>query len=386
MEYLASALTKLILFILLCFGGCVQAVQTQAPNLNVVMYVNADPGFPFWDSQVDFAGAVANAIDVNLNVHFIPARHRDRFGIVEYISKHLRAEDELPDLVISAFWLGAEQKLLKLLDSKAIAFISINSHISPQQFSQLGRPREKFPEWLAHLSPNDIEAGSAIAAQLIRKIREQKQCDGAVCPVSLFGFNGLSYAAVSKQRALGLAQAVERDKATDLFNIVHANWRQAIAASMMPTILERHGQIDGFWVASDIMAYGVVDGLRTSRPHRSALIGSMDWSPDTIDYIRNGEIAVSLGGHFMEAGWAILMFNDFSNGIDFEKELGTIITTKLTSLDKSNIAHFGPFLASPKWSNSTLRQYSKYYNKQLKRYPFDADTILRQQINASSKP
>lgn len=375
-------------FLILCLASFSATTRESVLNASpvgkypqVLLLVNADPGFPFWDSQVEFALAVAKAFNIELSVHYIPINHRDRFGIANYIRKHLGQRPVKPDLIISAFWFGAEKKLLDVLQQLNIPLFSINSHLTEEQVSVLGGPRHRYSSWLGHLSPNDVKAGAEIAQRLIYRISQHKNCSIRQCAVNLVGLSGLHHAAVSLQRVEGLELAVQKNAGAELLNVVYANWRRKIAESMTSRILDRHRDIDGIWVASDIMAMGVADALAQKSAYPAIQIGSIDWSPEAIQMIRDDRLSFSLGGHFMEAGWALIMYHDMLRGLDFVDQFGTIVESQLSVLDKSNVAKWGPFLSTTQWSESILKKISKAANPDIALYRLDPAYIINQHIN-----
>ncbi|MDU0355529.1 ABC transporter substrate-binding protein [Paraglaciecola aquimarina] len=363
------------------FCSSVLADDGQSSQTEVVLLVNADDTFPFWQSEVDFYQAVGDALDINVDVHYVPGKYRDRFGVVGYIKNYLNDRQHPPTLVMSAFLFGAEEKLLALLNEQSIPFISLNSYVSAQQFVELGKPRERFPLWLGHFSPNDIQVGKQLMQALLSLYRKRNNCTKTKCGANVFGFTGLPYAAVSQQRVEGVRRAVHNDPKSHLFNNVAANWRRAIALEKMATVVGRHSDIDIFWAASDNMAWGIVDGLKKYQYKHDVLVGSIDWSPNTIPFIENGQIDISFGGHFLEAGLALIFYYDYLHGIDFAKKYGTIVEIEMSQLSKENVHRIGPFLIEPKWNKRILYNYSKFNNRDRKEYLLAPLDIINQQLN-----
>jgi ABC-type sugar transport system substrate-binding protein len=63
------------------------------------------------------------------------------------------------------------------------------------------------------------------------------------------------------------------------------------------------------WCATDTMALGAIQGtIQAGRePGSDVLIGGVDWTRDGLLAIQEGMLHVSFGGHFMEAGFAIVI-------------------------------------------------------------------------------
>jgi ABC-type sugar transport system substrate-binding protein len=354
------------------------------PSPSILFIYPVDKGFPFWDSQVNFAQAVADALNFELEIAYTPQAYRNRFGAAEFLEKILESKETSPKLVISSFWVGSEKQILTLLNMKKIPLISINSDISTEQFAVLGKPREKFPYWLAQISPNDFAVGGQLATAILQGSRARR-CPTTKCNVNIFAITGMSYSAVSTQRVNGLKQVVQTDKNSRILNAVYGHWDRKRVADMTSTILSRHNDIDAFWIASDIMAYGLLDGLNAMNHTlpSTTIIGSIDWSPASIDKVKEGSLHMSVGGHFMEAGWSLILFYDYINNTDFADELGVIIRTEMSLLNKQNVDTLGPFLQAPSWSKKRIRSYSKYLNPARKHYNLTPTTIIMEQLEQS---
>ncbi len=355
------------------------AEKTTKPR--VLFIYPVEKGFPFWDSQVNFAQAVSDTLNFELDVAYPPEEFRDRFGASIYIQNILDSQAQKPDLIITSFWVGSETKILTLLDDREIPLISINSDISPTQFSELGLPREQFPLWLAHLSPDDTLAGGQLATAILQHSRANR-CPSSHCNVNIFAITGASYSAVSKQRINGMNSVLQTDKNNKLLNIVYGNWERKLVKKMTSTIFKRHEDIHAFWIASDVMAYGLQDGIEEFNLMlpKSTVIGSMDWSPSSIDKIKDGSLNMSLGGHFLEGGLALILFFDYLNDRDFKQQTGTVIKTKMSLLDVSNVGEMGAFLKHPKWSETRINGYSKFLNPQRENYNFNPQEIIMEQL------
>ena len=378
-----SPFTLLLLFIMssLVLMNAIVAKAEQPKKTRILFTHPMENGLPFWDSQVAFAQSVAAALNFDLEVLYFPKDQRNRFTAANYLKQVIESKKLAPDLVVTFFWLGSEESVLTMLKEKNIDIISINSDITPEQFERLGRPRERFPNWLLHLSPDDILAGNQLAAGILAQSRALR-CPDKNCYVELFAITGAIGSAVSAQRVEGLKQVFENDENSKIINIVHGNWEREFVEELTKKIFLRHAHIDAFWVASDVMTYGLFDGLAQIKQKLSkkTVIGSIDWSPETIEKIKNGEMNISLGGHFMEGGWALILYFDYLQNIDFAAETTTIIKTEMSILDKYNIDQLGPFLSSPAWSATFLQSHSKFLNPARKSYNLNPQNFIMQQL------
>lgn len=369
---------------LLCLPTHLAAQSLPSNNIaKVTFLVGADPNAPFWDSQIHFAQSVAKALNVELSVIYIPAKYMNRFGVAHFMATMLKDQLQHPDLIISTLWLGTESKILMLLNRYHIPLISINTHLSTKLIAEIGLPREKFPYWLGHISTDDVKTGKMLTEYLLKQVNQNKGCN-LPCPINLFAFSGATYASASLEREKGLKQVVANVPKVNLFNVVHANWDRDTAKSMMATVLNRHDDIDAFWVASDAMTLGVIEGFKEKGQNITPVIGSIDWSPEIVEYIRTGEVDISYGGHFMEAGWALTLFVDYLKVSDFVEISGTVIKIKLAQLTFNEIEGLGSFLLAPVWSAEVIRSHSRFYNDNFSEYQFDPEFAIGEHVRRLS--
>lgn len=135
------------------------------------------------------------------------------------------------------------------------------------------------------------------------------------------------------------------------------------------------------WAANDNMALGLIDGAKEEgmRPGKDFVVGGIDWLPEALDAVKNGQMAVSIGGHFVEGMWALIMMYDYLNGFDFKEDHGVSIQTRMLALDKIAIDKLGNL--TEKFSQSNLNRvdfshFSKTHNPELKSYTFDIASLL----------
>jgi len=104
----------------------------------------------------------------------------------------------------------------------------------------------------------------------------------------------------------------------------------------------------------------------------------MDWTFEGIQAVKKGNLHVSLGGHFMEGGWSLILINDYHHGIDFMEELGTTINLPLMAITQKNASKYLEAFTKDNWKNIDFKSYSKHYNPSLKKYNFTIERIFRE--------
>ena len=128
-----------------------------------------------------------------------------------------------------------------------------------------------------------------------------------------------------------------------LEEVAPAFWQREAAARHTRDLLERHPETNVIWAASDNMAAGAVEAIRESgrKPGVDVLVGGIDWSPFVREMIEDGEVAVSLGGHFLDGAWSIVMLFDHHRGEEFEVGISQSKYEVLTKENRSRyLAYF----------------------------------------------
>ncbi len=92
-------------------------------------------------------------------------------------------------------------------------------------------------------------------------------------------------------------------------------------------------------------------------PGKDILFGGCGWYAPAIKKVQDGTLATTVGGHFMEGGWVMVLIHDYHHGRDF---ISDPIETAMYSIDKSNV------------------EKSKVHNSNLKKYDFSLEAVLQQ--------
>ena len=369
------------LTVCLCISGFLCSVtfagSPAAKNRTVFYLVPDDKGSPFWDSSAAFAESCANAVGLKLEIIRIPLHERRPFLEPQAIERALSTFKEAPALLISTLLMGEETQVLELVKRHNMLFISVNTHLTESRLDILGQPRQEHPNWIARMAPDDMFAGYELAKQLIAITRANK-CPGKRCPINMLGITGLTYTFPSLQRTQGLRKAVSEDDAVELLGTFTGGWQKHLAAEKLPSLMQRFSNVDAVWSANYAMAEAAIDYRRTHK--LSFQLGAVDWVPDALAAANRGDLSVSVGGHYMEAGWAILLFADYRAGFDFHPHLGSIIHTPLSVMGPDFIEE-RRFLENPQWNPKVLRQFMQLSNPLWREYHLNAMDFVQAHIH-----
>ncbi|MCP4121912.1 MAG: hypothetical protein GY751_09180, partial [Bacteroidetes bacterium] len=95
---------------------------------------------------------------------------------------------------------------------------------------------------------------------------------------------------------------------------------------------------------------------------------------------KSGELAVSVGGHYAEGAWAIILLYDYLKGYDFASFESTVFSTKMADHASSSFAELGDLsqkLTEEHMSTMNFKQFSRAYNPSLKQYNFEFKALFK---------
>lgn len=358
------------------------AFQCRDPLISprVMFVVPADNDSVFWQDVVSYIKIASKQLALTLDIHYLEEEQRSRFNHAQSINDILNASPK-PDYLITFLTLGLEQDIIEQINEKQIYLFSFNAPLTPSLIKRVGTPRERYPYWIGHISPNEVDAGYKLADHLIRV--SSKEHKDSTENTNLLAISSRKTSHVGTLREQGLKQRIIESPDIQLLQSVDADWSYKKTRFMMNKLLKRHGNIDIIWAASDLISIAAFDEITAYKPNmlNSVTIGSIDWTSEVKPYLEDGRIAVSYGGHVFEAGWLIPLIFDHHNNYDFYNELGGVISDKMQAITAVN-AHF---LAKEQLANINFSNMSKCYTGQNHPYEFNARTLIELSTDNSSK-
>jgi hypothetical protein len=89
-------------------------------------------------------------------------------------------------------------------------------------------------------------------------------------------------------------------------------------------------------------------------------VGSVDWQPEALEKIRQGELLVSMGRHFMGGGLALLLLNDYHHGRDFgDMSPDYVFRYELEPATRDNVDQVQRIMDPENWSVVDFRRFSR---------------------------
>lgn len=368
LEKMIRIVMGLALFFLLGFSPASAGAGTRP------LVAFANPGAHddvFFKPMTDFMRAAAEDLGFDLDVYYGDRNH----VLIDENVQAIFNRNPLPDYVVGMNARGSGVNLLKLAEAAGIKTVFINQSFLDEEREMMGYPGDKFKNWLFEYLPDDVESGYLLAKTLIDRALALGLTDDKGV-VRILAVSGHETSSASILRERGLRRAVAENPKARLLQVVHAGWKRDRARELAKGLLGRYPHATVFWSASDKMAMGICEGAREigREPGRDFLTGGVDWASIALGMVESGDFAVTVGGHFMDGAWALVMLHDLINGAMLPKPK----TSRFSAISADNIDSYLTHFGSGNWKKIDFSRFSKHANPQLEVYDFSLGAILRQ--------
>ncbi|WNG22626.1 substrate-binding domain-containing protein [Cystobacter fuscus] len=374
---LAVLLAPLLLPWLLLLGAA-PPVPAAPARMRVVFLDALETGSAF---QRQFRGAMnAAAHDLDIELIHIEMAHWPG-EILEQARRAVSGPDK-PDYLIISIHRDIGARVLEVAEQAQVPVFVVNSGLGLEERARFGGPREHFARWIGQMVPDDVGAGERLVRMLVdaAHARGRSSPEGPMeGPVRLIAIEGQLGDTSAKQRRLGLRQALSGAKDVELLQGVTAAWRREESRRKTLLLLRRYPELQAVWAANDDLALGAARALEEAgrHPGEDVLVGGIDWTPEALEAVREGRLVTSLGGHFLEGAWALVLLYDHHRGRDFASERLNWSTAFLPAT-RANASDYLEVLARPDWEAFDFRAFSKAANPRLRHYAFSPQALFAQ--------
>ena len=341
--------------------------------MSVTFLDAGERGSAFWAACAGTVSAAAEDLGVRLTLLPVPHWPGERLA---RLKRHLEGP-ERPDYLILTIHKGIRAAELEMAEAAGVRTFVVNAGLLPADSLRLGGPRERLHTWIGQMLPDEEEAGAQLARQLLAAARAGgPHRQGAI---AVAGLGGRESDLPAQQRKAGLLRVLSEDPMTDLTQVVPAHYDATVAAEKAPRLLRRYPRLSVLWAANDRMALGAVRALQAQgrRPGRDVFVGGIDWDPEALEAVRRGELVTTLGGHFLDPAWALVLLYDYHHGRDFAGEQ-VDWRTRLLPATRANLDAVTRLVGDRDWSRFDFRAFSKVCTPSLQKYAFSVEALLAQ--------
>lgn len=343
-------LILLIIFLLCPFSVSAIHITFVNPSL---------PGTAFWDRVTYAFLDVAN--DLNINVDVIYGKDNRLYNhqtIADLVKRPIK-----PDYVIFMPYSGNAKATYDLLEQSHIPFVTLERTLPLDEQLTLGLPQQQYKYWLGEVFHDNQQAGELLANVLISAATDLNARPNEI--LSVVGIFGI-FGGESEHRTDGLKKSILQHSNTRLLQAAPAFWMRDKSEAVFIQLLQRYGDIDIAWAASDDMALGILKAAQAKDIDKKLMIGGIDWTIEAINEVRNGHLTASVGGHFMQAAWALIKIFDHHHNKEKFIRGANQPTYELTAITQKNIKNYTFLTKKIDWNKVDFKQYSLVFNHQNK--------------------
>lgn len=358
----------IFLSIIIIFLGS-SAFCASHKKINVAFVSVTTPQNPFWHNYIAYMKFACDSLGMNFDAYYANENHIQLQSVMENAIKSKRK----PNVIVFLDNKMQAETVIKTATQAKIPVFLVNTSLNAAQTQVLGKPREKYKYWIGQMQPDDRAAGYLVAETLFSKFPNNGK------KYHVIGINGNIGSDVTKLRLEGLKDAVSQSNNIILDQVVYGNWLTPTSKYKFVELKKRYPNAKIVWTAGDGMAMGVVQGAKDLKlkPGKDIVVGGIDWLPDALKMVKNKEIDVSVGGHFIEGGWVAVMLYDYFNGKDFASEKVSW-KTQMRPITYANVDYYETKLNQNNWKKINFRKFSKKYNPKINKYDFRMQNILNQ--------
>ncbi|GGF22921.1 sugar ABC transporter substrate-binding protein [Aliidongia dinghuensis] len=319
----------------------------------------------FWVS----VSAVMRAAAADLDIHLDVVYGERSVLYTEQVAFERIAAAEPGDYLLVGNEQHSAGPILEAGLARGLKCLIVFNGFVGEEAERYGRPREKTPNFLGELLADNVAAGAAIAQGLVAAARR------AGAPLRLVGINGNTETPAAADREVGLRRTVAGTEGLHCAQVLTSDWTREEGRQRALGLLDRYPDTTIMWCANDPIALGAIDAAvqRGRQPGKDIFIGGLNWSTEAISAIRNGLLELTVGGHFLLGGWALVLLRDYHEGVDFAP---LTQSTPFGTLDRANLDNWLRRFKGADWSAIRFRRFSHYLTGARGPYDFSLPTVL----------
>ena len=363
-----------IVIIFLCLFTFTPVVKAE--NTINVSFIScgSSTGF-FWPKVESFMQAAAEDLNIDLEVIYADMNHIR----MKEIAIEVANRENPPDYLIIDNYKLMAGKIIQAIEPTNVKVFVMANGLTKEQLTEFGRPREKYPNWIGQLTPDNHFVGFQTAQLLIQESLKHNSgtADGTL---NLIALSGDAKTPAGLQRLDGLVDAVSLFPGVVLQQIIPCHWQHAEADKKIRSILKRYPNTNGIWSASDEMALGAMEGSIAlgKKPGDDIFFVGVNWKKEALQKIVDKSMLASGGGHFMLGGWTLVLLHDYHKGKDFAEENVQLKMRIFDLLDNKNVDDYLSHFGDEDWSTIHFDSFSKVLNPGLQTYDFSLPMLLKE--------
>lgn len=330
-------------------------------KLSVVFMTPELKGDSFWDLTVSIAQKAANDLDIHLS---IVKGENHRFINQQLLSQTVKSRNNI-DYFIFMPQTGKSLDSFRFLNGQGIKFVTLERDFNEKELKSIGQPTKVFENWIGEVYYDDVAAGRLLAQSLLEQVNLSLQAP------SIIAISG-AHDVISKNREFGLISALSKD--SQLKQIIKTNWDPEMASRRISKLVARYPEANIIWAASDDIILAALSKLGSSKA-KQFKSGGIDLTAEALLAIEKGGLDVTVGGHFMQAAWALVQIYDHQKQLESFKVQTPLLPEVV---NQKNVGAYKRFVVNRKWHDIDFKRFTLHHSKQ-KQYDFSLKKLISSQ-------
>ncbi len=346
-----------------------------ASALSVTFINPGKQGERFWDMVTETMQAAADDLAIQLEVIYA---QRNRIEM-RTLGLAVTQRPSPPDYLILVNEEQAAENVLLAADQAGINTLMLLNDFLPAQRAQVGYPGEKHRHLLGAITPNNFNAG----ARMMDALHRCAQANNPAERYHVLALGGDTRTPASIERNNGARSILQQSPQLVLDRFLFANWNAVEAQQLTHSYLRwaARNQISPaiIWAANDPIAAGAVQALREFdlQPGRDVCVVGLNWSASGLQMVRDGELVLTDGGHFLAGAWSLILLNDH-----YQRSLRGIDTPighvpfDMHSIDSRLVEQYSRHLGDENWHKIDFRTFSRAGAATYSEYDFSLTALF----------
>jgi len=353
-----------VIFLLSLFSNFCFAIE--------VTFVNpGKQGERFWDMVTETMKAAAEDFDINLEVLYAQRNRLNMTKLGVEVTQRLSP----PDYLILVNEEQAAEKILQASKGKDIRILMLLNDFLPEQQDRIGSPASN-PNLIGSIVPDNFGAGQRMM-QALQECASKKDLEK---PLHMLAIGGDQLTPASIDRNNGALSVIKNNPEIHLDRFLYANWNQQEAEQLTTNYLQwtKRNNITptAIWSANDPIAMGAWQAmLREGLSSNQICLVGLNWSADGLKMVKQGDMLLTDGGHFLAGAWSMVLLHDHHNKRQQNPatKLGRV-SFQMQSIDQHNIDQYLEKLGDENWNIINFKGFSLKSTE--KEYSFTLDRVL----------
>lgn len=324
-----------------------------------VTFINpGKEGERFWDMVTETMQAAARDFSIELEVLYA---QRNRVHMAE-LGVAVANRSSPPDYLLLVNEEQAAERILAATRSTSVKTLMLLNDLLPEQYQRLQQSGAEPLQLLGSVVPDNFAAGQRMMRALLDCARAHNP---AATPYHMLAIGGDQRTPASIDRNNGALSVIEAEADIVLDRFLYANWNAEEAAELTLSYLDWANRNaitpTAIWAANDPIAAGASESLQRAdlQPGKDVCLVGLNWSADGLDRVRNQEMLLTDGGHFLAGAWALVLLHDYHQRLQAgdERIIGRV-NFQMQSIDQHNIATYLQHLGEENWDKIDFRGFS----------------------------